>query len=491
MKKYLSLLSILTLSACGGSGSTHTTTIDNLDIPNQRVSTDAALSNDYVTGMHSSITNLGAMTNAVETAIGTDALNTIANDYNNIYASMHRAAMPRHSGLNGNHSTKEKSAYIFLEGGKMFLEWSNDKRRKFFTEQPNLVKYWGSLFCGCNLDGHTNDEILSIFDNDASIFNDFYNQHHYREYTLQDVEFTMAAASAGSGDEGGSKDILTFKLDKNGQIDAVNHIAYISQDGDLIQETSATATFKRNNKSSNTFNVGQINGEGKFYTGNGVIITYGKDIGSGLKYSDFGQLKYDLIATYPNGYQETEKSFEPFAGGYKDLRKETPGASMNFSGQAHGSVSNNNTDKNIAGNATLAFNDGTETLNMDFSNTTLTTDDTPWYNVTIVRNKTLNTQSITFETNDTLNDTIPDNLQFNDFVGNTRTPTYNLVDGYNGEGFGNQKMPGKGDGKLDIGYYGGPDGNVTEATGVTQYVESLGGIDNEIRMNVGFGMMKN
>ena len=135
------------------------------------------------------------------------------------------------------------------------------------------------------------------------------------------------------------------------------------------------------------------------------------------------------------------------------------------------------------------FNAGVETLHMDFSDTVPSEEDTPWYDVTIVRNQTANTNSISFTTSDSLNESIPNNLKFNDFgENNTRTPTYNLVDGYNGEGYGN-KTPGNGWGKLDIGYYGGTDGAVTEATGVTQYVESLGE-SGEIRMNVGFGMTK-
>lgn len=496
MKKIAIMTSFLALTACGGgsgggSDISYNNALGNVEIPTSRVSNAASVSNSAVTAMESSITNISEMTAAVEAVIGSEALNNM--NFEEISAALNRSATTRHSSLmnsNVNQHNKEKAAYVFLEGGKIFNNWGYDKKRDFFTAYRDIVVNWGKVFCHCNdITNLSDEDLLSIFDNNTNKenFDNFYEQNHYREYTLENVEFTMAAASAGHGDEGGSKDVFKFRLDDKGKIDAVIWDAYISNNGTLERDDSATAVFTRNNDENNSFHVEQTNGEGHHYEGNGVFTTYGRDLG--LKYSDFGQGIFILDV---DGEEDTENSYEPFAGGYKFLRKDSPETAMNFTGKAVGSVSNHDFAKNVYGPATLEFDNGAETLNMNFTQTTNTADDTPWYNVTITRNT--NNNSIVFETNGTVNANIPEDLRFNDFNDNTRTPNeYHLVDGYNGAGYhpdeNSGKIIGDGYGKLEIGYYGGIDGNVTEATGVTQYVESTDQ-NNEIRMNIGFGMVK-
>lgn len=311
-------------------------------------------------------------------------------------------------------------------------------------------------------------------------------------FDLRNVNFTMAATSGSGGDEGGhAKDTLKFHLDPTtGQIDALEYHVLEYQDGNWVEDEDAAATFERIGETGNSFNIGQTNGEGHVINARAKILTYGRDLG--LQYSDFGQIKSEQDITYQDGHTEHQYGYEAFAGGYQDpeIKKASPDVAMNFTGKAAGAVSNNGIDKNIKGDATLAFNNGTETLNMYFSHTETTNDDIPWYDVKIVRNGPSG-NTIAFTTNETLNENIPDNFKFNEneFVNSVRTPTnYHLVDGYNGEGYGD-KTTGTGYGKLDIGYYGPRNDGVTEATGITQYVESLGE-NGEIRMNVGFGVIK-
>lgn len=104
-----------------------------------------------------------------------------------------------------------------------------------------------------------------------------------------------------------------------------------------------------------------------------AILTYnsiGKDLG--LSYSDFG--------TYYILEKNTDKiltSNTPFAGGYVSREVTNIAKDMNFSGKAVGVVTNNDAESiNIAGNATLKFNQktGISTLGADFSN---------WYDIVV------------------------------------------------------------------------------------------------------------
>lgn len=301
-------------------------------------------------------------------------------------------------------------------------------------------------------------------------------------YNLEDVTFTMAAASGSGGDEGGGKDLLQFHLDKDGRIDAVKHSAMIIENGNYVKDTDASATIQRNTEENITWGVDQINGEGKHYTGTGTFKTYGEDLE--LSYSDFGQMHFNL-EWEKDTESGTEEAFEPFAGGYDKLKHETPGSNMAFTGKAVGSVSNSNHNYNQAlnGSATLSFNGTKEELNMKFSENTTK----PWYDVKIIKDGDEN--SITFTTSDTLNANINESVKFNDFGTGTSRTVSDYIDkyGYDKVVYDTSKNQY---GKIDIGYYGiGND--IVEATGVTQYVEKGSAVDGEIRMNVGFGMTKN
>lgn len=499
MKKITILTSVLALAACGGGHSVSDIVTDaatdmalqNFDVPQSTVSADAENYNKQITGMRSSVTNVAEMTAAVKNAIGEDALNDISNNYESIGLSMLRTSA-RNSGskIFGDGSlSEEKSAFIFLEAGKKFLGWDNTKREEFFESQKDLVRHFGKFACGYDVSNYSKEDLFALIDRFKDKFNDFYDKYHYREYTLENVEFLMISTSGDHGDEGGQyKDLLTFKLGKNGQIEAVNHGVYNSITKE--EDEGKRGIFTPNNDENNTFHVHQLaNGEGTEFFGDGKFIMYGRDLG--LKYSDFGEFSFNMHEKQADGTKVDSDDYrEQFAGGYKDLRHDHPEANMTFSGRAIGSLQNDDNDMNINGAASLKFENGAETLAMNFSNPN--EEGRPWYDVTIVRNKTTNVNSIAFKTNSDLNASIPNEFKFTDFDENgVRTPTYHLVDGYNGEGFGDNKVPGTGHGKIDLGYYGGPDGAVTEATGVTQYVESLGSEEaGEIRMGAAFGMIK-
>lgn len=475
MKKFAILTSILALTACGGgSGGDRNRTTNYTDAVRQ--------SNTQITGMVSN--SKYQITRYVANKLGTDA--------DSVNLSRGAFTPNAHSG-NTDYDTAleliEIAGWLADENTTendivtMFNQSKTDKNKI-----KAALKLLDSMYCFVGGDAQETAERILAHRPDFQVpLKDL--QQNTELFDMKDVEFVMAAASGGGGDEGGSKDILTFELDSHGQIIAINHSALVKNGSQLVRSDSESAIFSRNkdkhnNYTGNSFHVEQTNGEGTTFTGNGTVITYGQKMG--LTYSDFGQFKYDLH--WVNGAKSgDEKTYEPFAGGYKELRKEIPESAMTFTGKAVGCVSDGDFDKNISGDAALTFNNGQETLNMQFSGTKATEDDIPWYDVKITRNQTTNENSITFTTNDTLNQNIPTKLKLDDFNDNTKIKNNYLVDGYNGGEYPNNR-PDKG--KLDIGYYGGRDGNTIEAAGVTQYVESFNNGDREIRMNVGFGLKR-
>lgn len=513
MKKLTILTSVLALAACGGGsggggGSARTSnnpgtpvTFGNATIPTAHITDDAKTSNGFVTGMDNSVTNVLEMTAAVETAIGEDNLNELANNLDNISssnsnltirsASTRRPALRTLPGFN-NKANAANYAMTFTDDFiKEMAQRTHDETLQFLGElsvfMRNIVfkmlcHFSGS--CGMN---YSLENLASMIQGQTTQhdWNDFYEQNHYREYTLENVDFTMAATSGEGGDESANfKDILSFELDpETGEIAKVHYKVY-DRNGNEDEEHAAIF----NRIGEKIFHIYQNAGHGSTYVADGEIITYGRNFG--LKYSDFGEIATGSLGIDSEGHETVITDYrEPFAGGYKELRKETPETAMNFAGKAIGNVQYGNNAMNINGSASLEFAaNGQETLAMNFSNPD--ENGTAWYDVEIVRNKSADTHSITFTTNDTLNANIHDDFKFNDFVGNTRTPTYNLVDGYNFEGWGHDHAEGIGYGKLDIGYYGGSDGNVTEATGVTQYVERPTNGEHDLRMTVSFGMSK-
>ena len=533
MKKIAILTSVLALAACGGGsggggsatnqdGSTITpdynlngggsggtvnnpsipVAFGNTEIPTSRISSDAVTSNSYVTGMDSSVTNIAEMTAMVESIIGTEALNELANNLDSISSSnsntTNRSASAKRSALrtlSGFNDLAKAANYTMTSTEDVLKEMAQktyDEILQTLKDIPAFIaNIWFKMLCYANrsCNSYSLEELATMIHEQTTHnhWHDFYEQNQYHEYTLENVEFTMAATSGDGGDESANfKDVLSFELDpKTGAIAKVHYKVY-DRNGDEDEEHAAI--FNRIGDTK-TFNIYQNAGHGSTYDGDGEIITYGKNVHVPLKYSDFGEIAGGMLETDSEGNETFVVDYrEPFAGGYKELRKEAPETAMNFSGKAVGNLQQGHFDMNINGNASLKFDTNrTETLSMNFSNPD--EKGTPWYDVEIIRNKDENTDSITFKTKNGL--VVPDEVKFNDFnENNTRTKYNYLVDGYNFEGWGHDHTEGVGHGKLDIGYYGGSDGNVTEATGVTQYVERPTNGEHDLRMTVGFGMAK-
>lgn len=407
MKKLAILTSILALAACGGgSGSgdggvpivsnNNTSALGNIELPTSRVSSTAATSNSSVTGMDSSVTNISEMTSAVESAIGTDALNSIASDSDNISNVINRSASARHATLRapGHHTDKEKGAYLFLEGGKRFKNWGHDKRRDFYREQPDMVRYWGKIFCGCNIDSYNEDQVLAIFDNDSNQtnWNNFYEQNHYREYTLGDVKFETMITP-------GQVDTMKFFVKEDGQIEG---IAFAAGEGNTLEHIPNRWLSKIDRTTDN-----------KFRTEDGADMeynTYADDLN--LRYTDFGVIGIDYQGDHFDA---------PFIAGYEDKKIITmPEGETQFTGIAKGTVEyasgENNDYLPIADNsATLTFNNGTETLHANFNN---------WYEVSISKTgMNLDTQH-TQDEHFILNNENPTYSYFNaNYYGDNNTPS--------------------------------------------------------------------
>lgn len=471
MKKFFALVSVLALTACGGGHK-----------PGNDVSQPAEF-NDAIRASNSNVT--GIITNSKYQIAQYVAYKLNQNsDSTNVSRS---AFVP--SAATGDKTYDDARELIDLAGWLIDNSTTEQEIIAQFNKDKNKIKNALKLLDDmyCFVGGHADKTAERIISR-RSILKPKLEELQKNTELIEwdDITFIMAAASGTHGDEGGGKDTLKLIADDKGKIAAVTHKAFVNNSsGNLVEEKESTVTFKRNNDTDNTFSIYQKNGEGKIFQGTATVATYGKDLG--LTYSDFGQLIVDATETDTNGHVEHEQGFEPFAGGRTDVRREQPETAVNFKGKAFGSVSSHNVDKNVFGDATLAFDGTTETLHMDFSKTEKTDTDTPWYDVKIVRNKLADTNYITFTDKGA---DIPDKLKFSDFnSNNTRTRNNYLVDGYNGEG-DNDKTPGHAWGKIDIGYYGPKNGKVTEFTGVTQYVETRNDENGEIRMNIGFGGKK-
>lgn len=126
--------------------------------------------------------------------------------------------------------------------------------------------------------------------------------------------------------------------------------------------------------------------QGLYYTPNQMLVgldAYGASVG--LRYSDFG--KISGIQYLENNKADAEKLGYVFAGGYdiKNIDKNTMSGKMAFAGKAVGQVMNHTEDADgvatnnyldIASDAKLVFEDGKETLTMNF---------TDWYDVEYVK----------------------------------------------------------------------------------------------------------
>ena len=171
-------------------------------------------------------------------------------------------------------------------------------------------------------------------------------------------------------------DVLTFMLDDNNQIMGIN----LAEEG-YTRTSDKSNTFWRKDATTGTETTVTVKASGN------------------LKYSDYGRLSKAVRSADSD---ETTTEFKFFAGGYdlkhidrSDVATIAGENSLNFKGTAMGLVKNkDNETLPINGDATLNFMNGTETVDLKFSNS-------KWYDVKIVDTGT--SQAISFTPGDEIN----------------------------------------------------------------------------------------
>ena len=260
MKKYMFLVSVFVLAACGGGhsggGYQSNESVVAVDIPQQRISADVA-ENRGITGMASSVNNSGEMASAVENAVGSDLLSDISKNLNTMADSIRHysnrelsdrrnsssAQLPSISADN----SKTQTAYAFLEYGRRFRNFDKNNQQKFIQEHPELRSFifgWGKLFCGCNVNGYSDEQLLNLFDNVANQnrFDNFYKNHHYKEFLLDNVRFNVSGFNNGEPED----DEIKFVVDnKNG---VITGLAWVDDNGDVVE------TMNRNKNANGKYN---------------------------------------------------------------------------------------------------------------------------------------------------------------------------------------------------------------------------------------------
>ena len=302
-------------------------------------------------------------------------------------------------GLGGLSETEIKNAYLIAGG----------------TEDPTEL---------------TNEQIKNFIDgNYASVLNKFFDLgtepntwvFEPKKESLTDVEMKIVS----------SDDVLTFTLDESGQIMEVR-----LADGGYVRTGNKSNTFWSKNATTGDETTIRLKASGN------------------LKYSDYGRFS-KAIKSAETDKTTTEYAF--FAGGYDlkhiDRSKVALAAgedSLDFKGTAMGIVRNSTKDEQmlVSGDATLNFMNGTETLNMLFSNDSQKKN---WYDVQITDNGT--TQTISFAPNSA----VAEKYQLSDL-----NPSGN----YDG---------------MRVDYYGDR-GNPTEYVGTATYTDT-----NGVSMDAAFG----
>lgn len=417
------------------------------------------ISNQRVTGLAQEVTNRSDIVNyaierGVVVASGTSGVQSLSTDGR--YANS-GSVKPGHS---SNQSDRDKIPVFNKQFAtaknafeNMYKIYSND----FANMDINDIKS-AYLIAGGDATDYTWDATLSDDDKAdiqtyitgvaADVFNKFFEQDPEnsnawiiaeKAQNLGDIEMKMA-----SGD-----DVLTFNLDEYGEIIGIDFA-----DNELTRR-NRTQSFVKTEKTSE-------------YTDTTVAVVNGYGMANKLSYADFGKIN---MATTRDFVDETlanqfiNKQELVYAGGYdmKNIDRADVTAmntEMNFDGMAIGVVTGTDASTiTVAGNATLNFKDGVETLGVNFAGgSTAVDNETKWYYMEIVNDGT--DASITFkpQTPD-----IKEQYQLANMTENGKT-----VEDYNG---------------FEIKYFG--DNNTpTEFAGTATYTDD---VENGVRLDTAFG----
>ena len=207
--------------------------------------------------------------------------------------------------------------------------------------------------------------------------------------------------------------------------------------------------------------------QGLYYTPNKMLVgldVYGVNVG--LRYSDFGKLSG--IQYLEDNKADAEKLGYVFAGGYdiKNIDKDTMSGKMTFSGKAVGHVMHHTEDVDgvatnnyldIASDAKLVFEDGVETLAMNFSDNANANN--RWYDVEFVKDG--DNVGVSLSNGDKIAEANAqykfDQADYN-FTKDENGDWQNFTDD-NGNGWGNTQMA-----TMETSYYG-DNGAPSEAVG--------------------------
>lgn len=368
MKRILILPSLLLLAACSSTGGAYTI--------GGRVDT-VGESNARITNMRTSVDN------RLEVIAYAQKVGVISTPSSDASTSTVNAGRPSVSSPIYNHTPNVRDPQSEQIGPQYEQALNAFKDMyKIHTDgldglsQPDIKNAY--LIAGGTDDPSelTNEQIKDfIDDNYASVLSDFFNLgtesdtwiFEPKTQSLTDAKMKLLS----------SDDVLTFSLNEDAQIIAV----YLAGDGYTREGEKSNVFFRKDPT-----------------TGDETRITISHISSLNLKYSDFGRITKS-IKYFDSDDKSQEINF--FTGGYDlkhiDRSKVALAAgkdSLDFKGKAMGLLRNNdNSTKSVSGDATLNFMNGTETIDLKFSNT-------DWYDVKIV--DTGSSQSISFKPGDTI-----------------------------------------------------------------------------------------
>ncbi|MBQ8294059.1 MAG: hypothetical protein IJX89_01600 [Alphaproteobacteria bacterium] len=422
MKYVISIIALFVLVACGGGDSAH-----KLDTSNTKSELDA------IRASNREVTTLEQYTD--------NQVDTVAFVYNRLGLTMpNTSGSTVYSNERIGHSTTQSDRDKINIMGNLYADvvtklqtlksFSDDAAFNTLTNKQIIESY--KIVGGT--DEYNTDELS---DDNKNIIRNFVENHYsdvlnkYFNYdtesgdwiwypktqTLADIELVNSTQDAG----------LIFTLNTKGKIIAVT---FDTPESNVTYDRVDKNIFK--NKTDNE-------------TSRATTTMFGAQYN--LKYTDFGSFIVDRPITDENGAKAWENISTDFiAGGYdiKRIDKNNISGEYDFNGRAIGHVvGTDNSTISLAADATLNFDNGTETLDMKFS-------ENNWYDVQIIRN----------ENNDTAIN----------FTGSDITEQFRISD--------NANMT---NGHVDIQYYG--DKNApSEFSGTAHYADP-----NGIQMNTAFG----
>lgn len=339
MKKYAILTSVLALAACGGGSGSGGGTIIGGDTDIKPITSNGPKVSD-ITGMNTSVVDKSAVVKSVEDKLG---------DLEQ-YAATPKSRAAK-SGMTL--AQKYELAMQLIEKAKETL---NDLTSVTEENKNDVIE--ALKLAGQNVSDDTS--INNIKENLGDIKETIDSIISGATQTLNDVEFNIVSANDDGEMENG---VLKIKTD--GKTISNIMLSYSDDPDDKF-----TLTPIEGNKFKSIVTGGDTD-----EVFESEIVMLGKQ--HKLQYADFGYVENTLIEG-----GESEVSREYLTGGYDAMRmsKEELSGKMTFSGAAVAQMWDDaTTDYNYMqdDNATLTFDNGDETLNMQFKD---------WYTVTLSNN---------------------------------------------------------------------------------------------------------